>query len=68
MTSIAALTAAGQVMGESLMSAAQLAPFLLVGFVLSGPARRVLDKGWTRHAVLTVAATSAAVLIGRSVV
>ncbi|MGH3907645.1 MAG: sulfite exporter TauE/SafE family protein [Pseudonocardiaceae bacterium] len=65
-TSIVALTVAGQVTGAALISAAQLAPFLLAGFVLSGPARHVLDRGWTRHAVLTVAAASAGLLVGRS--
>ncbi|HEY6423204.1 MAG TPA: sulfite exporter TauE/SafE family protein [Pseudonocardiaceae bacterium] len=62
-TSIAALAAAGQVTSESLTSAAVLTPFLLVGFALSGPARRVLDNGWTRWAVLAVATASAALLI-----
>ncbi len=65
-TSIAALAAAGQVTSESLMSAALLTPFLLVGFALSGPARQVLDNGWTRRAVLAVAAASAVLLIGRA--
>ena len=64
--SLAALAAAGQVTGESLASTAVLAPFLLAGFVLSGPARRVLDNnGRTRRAVLAVAAISAALLLGR---
>lgn len=67
LTSIAALAAAGRVTSESLTSTALLTPFLLVGFALSGPARRVLDKGWTRHAVLAVAAASAVLLIGRAV-
>ncbi|MGH4013298.1 MAG: sulfite exporter TauE/SafE family protein [Pseudonocardiaceae bacterium] len=67
-TSIAALAAAGQVTSASLLSTAQLTPFLLAGFALSGPARRFLDHGWTRHAVLTVAAASAALLIARSLV
>ncbi|MGH4026631.1 MAG: sulfite exporter TauE/SafE family protein [Pseudonocardiaceae bacterium] len=62
-TSLAALAAAGQVTGATLASAAELAPFLLAGFLLSGPARRVLDRGWTRHAVLTVAAASAGLLV-----
>jgi uncharacterized protein len=65
--SLAALAAAGQVTGESLGSTAVLAPFLLAGFVLSGPARRVLDNGRTRRAVLAVAAVSAALLLGRVV-
>lgn len=63
--SLAALAAAGQVTGESLGRTAALAPFLLAGFALSGPARRVLDNGWTRRAVLVVAAVSAALLLGR---
>lgn len=65
-TSIAALAAAGQVTGATLVSAAELAPFLVAGFLLSGPARHVLDRGWTRHAVLIVAAASAGLLIGRT--
>ncbi len=64
-TSIAALAAAGQVTGESFTRTVLLIPFLLVGFALSGPVRRVLDKGWTRRAVLAVAALSAVLLIGR---
>jgi uncharacterized protein len=64
-TSIAALAAAGQVTGESLASTALLTPFLLVGFALSGPARRVIDNGWMRCAVLAVAAASAVLLLGR---
>ncbi len=66
-TSIAALAAVGQVTSESLASTALLTPFLLAGFALSGPARRVLDRGWTRRAVLAVAAASAVLLIGRAV-
>lgn len=65
--SLAALAAAGQVSGESLVRTAVLAPFLLAGFALSGPARRMLDNGWTRHAVLAVAAVSATLLLGRVV-
>jgi uncharacterized membrane protein YfcA len=64
-TSIAALALAGQVTGESLTKAVIFIPFLLVGFALSGPARRVLDNGWTRPAVLGVAALSALLLLGR---
>lgn len=65
--SLAALAAAGEVTGESVTSTAMLAPFLLAGFALSGPARRVLDNGWTRRAVLAVAAVSAVLLVGRVV-
>lgn len=64
--SLAALAVAGQVTGAALASTALLAPFLLAGFLLSGPARRVLDNGRTRSAVLAVAAASAVLLIARS--
>lgn len=64
-TSIVALALAGQVTGESLTKTVIFVPFLLVGFALSGPARRVLDNGWTRPAVLGVAALSALLLLGR---
>ena len=64
-TSIVALALAGQVTGESLTETVIFVPFLLVGFALSGPARRVLDNGWTRPAVLGVAALSALLLLGR---
>lgn len=65
--SVAALAATGQVHGEPVLKAALLLPFLLAGFLLSGPLRRVLDAGWMRPAVLTVAAVSAVILITRSV-
>jgi hypothetical protein len=65
--SLAALAAAVLVTGESLTRTAALAPFVLIGFALSGPVRRVLDNGWTRRAVLSVAAASAALLLGRVV-
>lgn len=65
-TSLTALAAAGQVTSQSLVSAAALTPFLLGGFALSGPLRPFLDNGWTRRAVLAVAAASAALLITHS--
>ena len=43
-----------------------LLPFLTVGFVLSGPARRIVDGGRIRYAVLGFAAASSLVLIARS--
>lgn len=67
MISLAALAAAGQITSESLTSTVMLVPFLLAGFALSGPARRVLDNGWTQRAVLAVAAVSAALLVGHVV-
>lgn len=68
LTSLAALALVGEVTAESLRNAALLAPFLIIGFLLSGPARRILDDGWTRTAVLTVAAASALLLILRRAV
>ena len=68
LTSVAALAGAGQVTSGVLLSTAALVPFLIVGFVLSGPARRVLDDGWTRTAVLGVAGASAVLLIARSLI
>ena len=66
--SVAALAAAGQVGTTQLTATLVLTPFLVVGFALSGPARRVLDAGWTRSAVLAVAAASAVLLIGQAAV
>lgn len=64
--SMLALIVAGHLHGRDVVLAAQLAPFLLAGFVLSGPARRLVDGGRIRWAVLGFAATSALVLIARS--
>lgn len=44
-----------------------LLPGLLVGYLLSLPATRVLDRGYTRGAVLTVSAAAALVLLVRRV-
>lgn len=65
-TSIVALAAAGQVSSHTLVTTVQLVPFLLLGFALSNPARTVLDNGWTRHAVLALAAVSSVALIGHA--
>jgi uncharacterized membrane protein YfcA len=64
--SMVALILAGHLDGHDVVSAAELAPFLLAGFALSGPARRLVDGGRIRWAVLGFAATSALVLIARS--
>ncbi|HEV2779339.1 MAG TPA: sulfite exporter TauE/SafE family protein [Actinophytocola sp.] len=60
------LAVAGHLDGRDARAAAILAPFLLVGFALSGPARRLVEGGRIRWAVLGFAALSALVLIGRS--
>lgn len=64
--SVLALALGGQVHGEPAVKAALLLPFLLAGFLLSGPLRKILDGGWMRPAILAVAAVSATVLITRS--
>jgi uncharacterized membrane protein YfcA len=64
--SAAALAMSGHLDGHDVGSAALLAPFLVVGFALSGPARRLVDGGRIRYAVLFIAGGSALVLITRS--
>lgn len=64
--SLAALAVAGEVTGDSLVSALLLAPFMVAGFLLSGPARRVLDRGWTRPAVVAISAAAALALLGKA--
>lgn len=64
--SIAGLLVGGQVDGDALRAAALLAPFMIVGFALSSPARRLLDRGWTRPAVLALAAGGALALLGQA--
>jgi uncharacterized protein len=61
--SLAALSAFGRLGASELRAAVELAPFVLLGFALSGRAARVLDRGYTRVAVLLLAAASAIVLI-----
>ncbi|WP_199432198.1 sulfite exporter TauE/SafE family protein [Qaidamihabitans albus] len=66
--SLAGLGLAGQIHPLQLTLAAWLLPFLVAGFLLSGPARGLLDGGRTRGAVLLVAAGSAAALVVRSAI
>jgi uncharacterized membrane protein YfcA len=61
--SLTGLLIGGQVAGSHLVAAATLLPFLVVGFLLSGPARRVLDRGWVRPAVLAVSVAGAVFLL-----
>lgn len=63
MMSILGLSLGGQVHGEQLLAAVVLFPFALIGFLLSGPLRKVLDAGRTRPALLAVAALSALALL-----
>ncbi|ASR36448.1 sulfite transporter TauE/SafE [Prauserella marina] len=63
--SLAGLGIGGQLHPHQFVLAAWLLPFLLAGFLLSGPLRRWLDGGRIRVAVLGVAAISATMLILR---
>lgn len=65
--SLAGLAVGGQVHRALLEKAVLLLPFLVGGFLLSNRLRRVLDAGWMRPAVLSVAAVSGAALLVRSV-
>lgn len=66
--SIGGLFLGGQIHGHQLVAALVLVPFALVGFVLSGPLRHLLDRGRTRPALLSVAAVSAAALLVKALV
>jgi uncharacterized protein len=59
------LALAGHLGGHDLRLAATVVPFILLGFALSGPARKVAD-GRIRYAVLGIAGASALALMGRS--
>ena len=61
--SLVALTAVGRVDLPALGSTGLLLPFMAAGFLLSTPARRLLDRGWTRPAVLGMSAVAALVLL-----
>ena len=64
--SLAGLLVGGQVGADALEAAAVMVPFLIAGFALSNPARRVLDRGWTRPAVLALAAGGALALLAQT--
>jgi uncharacterized protein len=64
--SIIGLTATGNVTAHQLWSGVLLIPFLVAGFLLSGPLRKRFDAGGIRTPMLIVAGASAAVLIVRS--
>lgn len=63
--SLTGLLVGGQFSADALGAAAVMVPFLVAGFALSGPARRHLDHGWTRPAVLAMAAAGALALLGQ---
>jgi uncharacterized membrane protein YfcA len=61
--SLAALAVFGKLGERELRAAIELVPFVAVGFALSGAVARALDRGYTRTAVLVLAAVSSLVLI-----
>jgi uncharacterized membrane protein YfcA len=63
--SLTGLFLGGQFGGDALRAAATMVPFLVAGFALSGPVRRLLDHGWTRPAVLAMAGAGALALLGQ---
>ncbi|MFC4003441.1 sulfite exporter TauE/SafE family protein [Prauserella oleivorans] len=66
--SLAGLGIGGQLHLSQLVLAAGLLPFLVAGFLLSGPLRRVLDNGRIRVAVLVISGGSGLALLLRSIV
>ncbi len=64
--SLGGLALAGELDAAQGVAALLLTPFLLVGFLLGGPVRRHVDAGRTRAAVLVICASSALVLLLRS--
>jgi uncharacterized membrane protein YfcA len=66
--SVSALALAGEVSLEDVRHAVLLLPFLLAGFLLSGPLRRHVDGARLRAAVLALSATGAVVLLARTLV
>lgn len=65
--SLAVLAFVNRLPGEALATGAALLVPMIAGFLVSGPLRRYLDGGKVRAAILIVAAVSALVLIGHSV-
>ncbi|PWK86500.1 hypothetical protein C8D88_105549 [Lentzea atacamensis] len=64
--SIIGLSATGNVTAHQLWAGLALIPFLVAGFLLSGPLRKRFDAGGIRTPMLVVAGASAVVLIVRS--
>jgi uncharacterized membrane protein YfcA len=66
--SVSALALAGEVSADDVGRALVLLPFVFAGFVLSGPLRRHVDGPRLRVAVLALSATSALVLLARTLI
>jgi uncharacterized membrane protein YfcA len=68
LVSIVTLALVGRFGWADLRLGAALLPATAVGYVLSGPAVRVMDRGYTRLGVLAVSTAAALVLLARRVV
>jgi uncharacterized membrane protein YfcA len=64
--SVLTLAAVHQLPPRQIWAGLALTPFVVAGFVVSGPFRRYLDRGRTRNAVLVLTGLSAVVLMVRS--
>ncbi|MFI6595263.1 sulfite exporter TauE/SafE family protein [Nonomuraea sp. NPDC050536] len=64
--SLGILAVVGHLPGKALVTGAFLLIPMIAGFLVSGPVRRYVDGGKMRVAILVVAAISAIVLIGQS--
>jgi uncharacterized membrane protein YfcA len=64
--SLVVLSLLGKLDVRTLGSGGALIPFLVAGFLVSGPLRRYMDGGRVRAGVLIVAGLSACVLVGQS--
>lgn len=64
--SLALLTFVGEFRGRELGVAALLMPATVTGFLVSGRTNKILDRGYTRPAVLAVAAVSAVAILLRT--
>ncbi|MEW9530287.1 sulfite exporter TauE/SafE family protein [Microbispora sp. NPDC049125] len=64
--SLGILAAVGRLPARTLGAGAALIPFMVAGFLVSGPLRRFLDGGRVRAGILVVAAVSSFVLIAQS--
>ncbi|WP_214404863.1 sulfite exporter TauE/SafE family protein [Pseudonocardia lacus] len=64
--SITGLLVGGQIDTDHLLAGAALLPAMAAGFLASGPARRLVDRGWVRPAVIGVSAAGAVVLLAQA--
>ena len=64
--SLGGLAVGGLVTLDALRATVLLAPFMVAGFLLSGPVRRLLDRGWTRPAVIGVSGVAGLAVLAQA--